>query len=212
MLIAIIEDNDKYRDCLAVGLNGFSDCTVMHKMSNALHIDRYFCNELPDVALIDINMPGLDGISAVKEISKNYPSVKCIMLTVNADLDMVIKSMLNGASGYLVKDKDNISKIVESIRTLHSGNFNEEFPLNGTLANKVLNHFLQNEKTIDKKLDEFKLTPKQKEILLLLYNGKTYKQIAAAINISVDTLNSHVKAIYPKMNIKSKGEIKRVLG
>ncbi len=212
MLIAIIEDNNKYRDCLAIGLAAFPDCTVLHKMSNALHIDKYFASELPDIALIDINMPGLDGVAAVKEITENYPTVKCVMLTVNADLDMVLKCMQHGASGYLIKDKDSITKIVDSIRILHNGNYNEEFPLNGTLANKVLQYFLQKDKTVDAKLDAYKLTPKQKEILLLLYNGKSYKQIAAEINISVDTLNTHIKAIYPKLNIKSKGEIKGILG
>jgi DNA-binding NarL/FixJ family response regulator len=212
MLIAIIEDNNKYRDCLASGLAVFPDCTVIHKMSNALHIEKYFDDELPDIAVIDINMPGLDGVAAVKEINAKYPTVQCVMLTVNADLDMVFKCMQNGAKGYLIKDKDSITKIVDSIRILHNGNYNEEFPLNGTLANKVLNHFLQKEKTVDQKLDEYKLTPKQKEILLLLYNGKSYKQIAGEINISVDTLNTHIKAIYPKLNIKSKGEIKGILG
>ena len=113
------------------------------------------------------------------------------------------------ADKYLPKDKDSIVKIVDSLRMLYNGNYNEEFPLNGTLANKVLQHFLNKEKTINNKLDEYKLTQRQQEVLKQLYEGKSYKRIAQDCNISVDTLNSHIKAIYPKLNIRSRGEISK---
>ena len=209
MLIAVIEDNTKYRECLVKSLNAFPDCTVIHSLSNALNIDRNFAVETPDLALVDINMPGRNGMEAVKEITENYPSVQCIMLTVNAEMDIVLKCMEYGAKGYLVKDKDSIVKIVDSMRMLHNGNYNEEFPLNGTLANKVLQHFLQKEKTISSKLTDYKLTNRQQEVLKQLYEGKSYKRIAEDFNISIDTLNSHIKAIYPKLNIKSRGEISK---
>ena len=209
MLIAVIEDNTKYRECLVKSLNAFPDCTVIHSLSNALNIDRNFAVETPDLALVDINMPGRNGMEAVKEITENYPTVQCIMLTVNAEMDIVLKCMEYGAKGYLVKDKDSIVKIVDSLRMLHNGNYNEEFPLNGTLANKVLQHFLQKEKTISSKLTDYKLTNRQQEVLKQLYEGKSYKRIAEDFNISIDTLNSHIKAIYPKLNIKSRGEISK---
>ena len=209
MLIAVIEDNTKYRECLVKSLNAFPDCTVIHSLSNALNIDRNFAVETPDLALVDINMPGRNGMEAVKEITENYPGVQCIMLTVNAEMDIVLKCMEYGAKGYLVKDKDSIVKIVDSLRMLHNGNYNEEFPLNGTLANKVLQHFLQKEKTISIKLTDYKLTNRQQEVLKQLYEGKSYKRIAEDFNISIDTLNSHIKAIYPKLNIKSRGEISK---
>ena len=208
MKIALIDDNKKYIDCLAYGLATFPDCDVIHKMNNALHIDEFFTAKLPDIALVDINMPGINGVAAIKEISENYPTVKCVMLTVNVDLDMVLKCMQNGAKGYLLKDKDSIIKIVDSIRILVSGNYNEEFPLNGTLANKILQHFSHSQKTLQQKLDDFNLTERQSEILQHLYIGKSYKQIALECGISIDTLNSHVKAIYPKLRIKSRNEIK----
>lgn len=212
MQIAIIEDNTKYRDCLAMALATFPDCNVIHTLSNALHIEKNFIIDTPDIALLDINMPGLNGIAAVKEISQKFPTVQCIMLTVNTDMDMVLKCMQHGAKGYLVKDKDSIPKIVDSIRILYNGNYNAEFPLNGTLAKKILSHVVMVNSSIDSKLDRFNLTERQKEILILLYNGKSYKQIADLCNISIETLNSHVKAIYPKLNINSRGEIKGVLG
>lgn len=209
MLIAIIEDDNNYRECFEKGLNTFLDCTVIHSLSNALHIEKYFYKQLPDIALIDINMPGLNGLDAVKEIAQKFPTVQCIMLTINSDLDTVLKCMEIGAKGYLLKNKDSIVKIVDSMRMLHNGNFNEEFPLNGTLANKVLQHFVSKEKNTNDKLDEYKLTPRQKEILKFLQQGKSYKQIAQDCNISVETLNSHIRAIYPKLNINSRGEISK---
>jgi DNA-binding NarL/FixJ family response regulator len=209
MQIAIIEDDTNYRECLVKGLNTFPDCIVIHSLSNALNISKHFYADMPDIALIDINMPGLDGFDAVKEIAQKFPTVQCIMLTINNDLDMVIKSMEMGAKGYLLKNKDSIVKIVDSMRMLHSGNFNEEFPLNGSLANRVLQHFVTKEKHTSESLDEYHLTARQKEVLKHLHQGKSYKQIAQECNISVETLNSHIRAIYPKLSIKSRGEISK---
>ena len=211
MRIAIIEDNIKYRDCLVATLCSFADCEVIHTLSNALRIDDAFNADLPEIALVDINLPGINGIDMVKHVTKHFPTVLCIMLTVNVDLDLVLKSMQNGAKGYLIKDKDSIQKIVDSMRTLYNGNFNEEFPLNGTISKKLLNHFAHIEKTIDAKLSEYHLTARQKEILHLLHQGHTYKSIAETCNISIQTLNTHVKTIYPKLNIKSRSEINRVM-
>ena len=211
MKLAIIEDSTNYRKSLVASLTAFEDIEIIHTLCNALYISDHFDRELPDITLLDINMPGLSGLDAIKEISQKYSTVQCVMLTINSDLDTVINCMQFGAKGYLVKNKDNINKIVDSIRTLHSGNYNEEFPLNGTLAHQVLLHFVKKERTISSKLNDFRLTPRQKEVLKLLYDGKSYKQIADICSISVDTLNSHIKAIYPKLKIRSRGEIKGVL-
>lgn len=208
--IAIIEDNNKFRECLAKSLAAFADMRVTHQLHNALNIVEHFILEPPDVALVDISMPGRSGVEAVEEIANEFPKTQCIMLTVHADLDMVVKCMMKGARGYLLKDKDSILKIAESIRMLHQGNYNEEFPLNGSLANTILNHFASKQKDVDEKLSVYNLTPRQKEVLKLLYDGHSYKQIAAICNISIDTLNSHVKAIYPKLNIKSRGELNSI--
>jgi DNA-binding NarL/FixJ family response regulator len=212
MKIAIIEDNNKYRESLATSLSLFPDCNVIHELSNALHIEKKFAENLPDVAIVDINMPGLSGVDGIKEIVEKFPTVQCVMLTVNVDLDMVLKCMQAGAKGYLIKDKDSIVKIVESIRILVNGNYNEEFPLNGTIASKILKHFAKQEKSFDQRLEEYNLTTRQIEVLKMLYEGKSYKQIANECGISIDTLNSHIKAIYPKLNINSRGEIRNLLG
>lgn len=211
MTIAIIEDNNKFRDCLSTSLALYPECDVVHTLNNALNIEKYFNIILPQFVLLDLNMPGINGLDALKFINNKFPTVQVVMLTINAELETVVKCMQYGAKGFLVKDKDSIEKIVASLNTLHSGNYNEEFPLNNSLANKILHHFVKKEMSINTKLTEYKLTPRQKEVLISLHEGKSYKQIAEDLSISSDTLNAHVKAIYPKLNIKSRGEINRVI-
>lgn len=211
MKIAIIEDDKKYRECLTNSLNAFPDCTVIHSLHNALNIVGRFLELEPDIALVDINLPGINGIDAVATITQKFKKTICIMLTVNNDINLVVKAMQNGAKGYLVKDQDSIVKIVESIRILYNGNYNEEFPLNGFLANKLLQHFALQETSFDDRLETYNLTPRQKEILRLLYDGKSYKEIAAICNIQLETLNSHIKSIYPKLNINSRSELQGLL-
>jgi DNA-binding NarL/FixJ family response regulator len=212
MKIAIFEDDEKYRECLQTSICMFPDCTIVHCQANALHMEESFAITLPDVAIVDINMPGINGTETVKKITKLFPTVQCIMLTVIEDLDLVLECMQNGAKAYLLKNKDSITKIIDSIRILHNGNFNEEFPLNGTIANKILLHYSNQTKNIDEKLAVYNLTERQMVILKMLYNGKSYKQIAEELNISKETLNSHIKAIYPKLHINSRSELSSIFG
>ena len=212
MLVSIIEDNAHYRESLSIALSTFDDCKIIHELPNALHITERFSEELPDVALVDINLPGISGIEAVRIITCQFPSVQCIMLTQNTEMDMVMKSIENGAKGYLVKHKDGVQKIIDSIRMLCTGNYNEEFPLNGTIAYKLIGHMASEKSSRTDKLKKYSLTSRQTEIIMLLYEGKSYKQVADEINISTETLNSHIKAIYRKLHINSRNELKNVLG
>jgi DNA-binding NarL/FixJ family response regulator len=211
MKIALIEDNNKYREYLAVVLSMFPDCTITHNLVNGINILKEFYNSEPDIALIDINLPGLGGEEVVKIINTHYPNVKCIMLTINLDLDMVITCFTNGAKGYLLKDSDNIQKIVDCMRIVVNENYNEEFPLNGILAKKLLTYFANSQRSRQHKLEQYNLTTRQTEILNLLYHGKSYKEIADICRITLDTFKTHIKAIYPKMNINSRNELKRIM-
>jgi DNA-binding NarL/FixJ family response regulator len=211
MKIAIIEDDKSYREALVAGLSNFPDCNVIHQLPNALDVKMFFLKDTPDLALVDINMPGISGMECVAIISKNFPSVKCIMLTVNEDLDLVMECLKQGARGYLLKNKDSLLRIVESMRTLHLDKLNEDFPINSRLANKILQHFSTQQVSREEKMDNYHLTKREKEILNLLYHGKTYQQIADGLNISVSTVATHIKVIYRKLDINNRSSIRELL-
>jgi DNA-binding NarL/FixJ family response regulator len=160
----------------------------------------------PDVVLMDIDLPGIDGITGVWQIKMNWPEIKVLMLTVFEDVDKIFGAIKAGANGYLLK-KDSPQKILDAIDFVYRG----ESPMNGIIATKVLDYF---HKSQDRNSVYFEsnLTEREKEILNLLIKGLSYKQIAGDIFISVETLNSHIKNIYRKLNVHSRSELASRLG
>jgi DNA-binding NarL/FixJ family response regulator len=155
----------------------------------------------PDVVLMDIDLPVKSGIQAVWEIKKHWPEIKVLMLTVFEDDEKIFGAIKAGANGYLLK-KDSPQKILESIDAVHNG----ESPMNGMIAAKLLEYFQKQGKKMDD-LKELHLTKRETEILDLLVKGLSYKEIAANFFISIETLNSHIKNIYRKLNVHSRSEL-----
>jgi DNA-binding NarL/FixJ family response regulator len=146
-------------------------------------------------------MPGMNGIEAVWEIKNHWPEIKILMLTVFEDDDKIFGAIKAGANGYLLK-KDSPQKILDAIDAVVKG----ESPMNGMIAAKVLDYFQkQQSKTLS--MVQHHLTEREKEILQLLIKGNSYKEIASALFISVETLNSHIKNIYRKLNVHSRSEL-----
>ena len=209
--VAIIEDNKKYLDCLLNSINAFPDSKVIHSLHNALHITEHFSKNIPDVALIDINMPGISGLEAAALIQKQFPHCKCIMLTVLEDTDLLLKAYKNGAMGYLIKGKDSIVKVMETIRLVHNLGDKTEFSLNPGMARQMLDNQISNEARLEQNFDKHNLTERQAEVAKLLLTGLSYKEIAQKLTISIDTLNSHVKALYPKLGVNSRAELMKII-
>ena len=199
--IAIIEDNAQYRTAISIIMQLNENFRLIHKLENCDEMIGRFEVETPDVVLMDIDMPGTNGIQGVWEIKQHFPKVKVIMLTVFEDEDKIFGAIKAGANGYLLK-KDSPHKILEAIDAVYLG----ESPMNGMIAAKVLDYF-QQQHTKHKELDQSNLTDREKEILQLLIQGNSYKEIAGAIYISVETLNSHIKNIYRKLNVHSRSEL-----
>ena len=199
--IAIIEDNPQYRTTLSIILQLNENFHLLHKLANCDEMIGRFQVDQPEVVLMDINMPGMNGIEGVWEIKKYFPDIKVIMLTVFEEVNKIFGAIKAGANGYLLK-KDSPQKILEAIEAVHRG----ESPMNGVIAAKVLDYFQKQQKS-NSELNQSNLTEREKEILNLLIKGNSYKEIAAGIYISVETLNSHIKNIYRKLNVHSRSEL-----
>ena len=199
--IAIIEDNPQYRTTLSIILQLNEKLRLIHRLDNCDEMIVSFEGARPDVVMMDINLPGMNGIQAVWEIRKHFPQMKVIMLTVFEDDENIFKAIKAGANGYLLK-KDSPQKILDAIEAVVNG----EFPMNGMIAAKILDCFQQMQKR-NSDFEEFNLTSREREILSLLIKGYSYKELAAALFISVETLNSHVKNIYRKLDIHSRSEL-----
>jgi len=197
--IAIIEDNAQYRKAISFIIQMNNQYRLVHTLENCHNMISSFAETKPDVVLMDIDMPGMNGIEAVWEIKKIFPEIKILMLTVFEDEEKIFGAIRAGANGYLLK-KDTPQKIMGAIEAVQNG----ESPMNGMIASKVLDFFQQNKTAL---IDESLLTERESQILRLLMKGNSYKEIATEIFISVETLNSHVKNIYRKLNVHSRSEL-----
>lgn len=199
--LAIIEDNKKYRGELAKILSRHDDIQLIHELDNCLKMEQVFQTDLPDVVIMDIDLPVMSGIEGVWTLKQKWPDIKVLMLSVFEDTEKIFGAIKAGANGYLIK-KDSPDKIIDALFRLKEG----ESIMNGMIASKVLEYFKkQADATPDP--DEYNLTDREKEILNKLMQGLGYKQIASECFIARETLNSHLKNIYRKLNVHSRAEV-----
>ena len=197
--VCLFDDHTQLRDSISYLLEeaeGFACAGAFKDCSNILR-DITKCN--PDVVLMDIDMPGINGIEAVQMIKEKFPELKILMLTVFEDDDKIFNSLCAGASGYILKSASPL-RILDAIKEIPEGGV----PMTPTVAVRVLRMFrTQSEET---QPESFLLSDREKEILGLLVKGMSYKMIASQCFISVETVNNHLRNIYRKMNVHSKGE------
>ena len=162
-------------------------------------------NLLPNVALMDLEMPNMDGVDAIAIGSSLYPSVKFVVLTIFDDDDKIFKAIKAGAFGYLLKEEtgENITDMLLQMQESGVG------PISPGIAHKILQLVQNNEltlqgKTIIPEKNFFDLTEREKEILHLLVQGLLYKEIGASLNISANTAKKHVMNIYQKLHVNSR--------
>ena len=148
----------------------------------------------PDVVLMDINMPGADGIVGLKKIKQQFPHINVLMQTVFDESDKIFECIKNGASGYILK-KDPPEKILIAIQEVYDGGA----VMNPGIALKVLNYFKPQQK-------KNPLSEREQQVLVLLAEGNSYKIVAGKLSISFHTVNSHIKKIYEKLHVSSLGE------
>ena len=196
--VIIVEDNQSVRNALKSLIELSPDFVCLGDYSSCETIKEFSVNYLPDVILMDIDLPGENGIACTKRIKAEYPFINILMLTVIDSVEKIMESIYAGASGYLIKSALPES-ILESIRVIHKGGST----LTPSIARKVFESIKDSSKT---KNDKIILNKRESEILSGLVEGLTYRMIAEKYFISVDTVRSYIRSIYEKLEVHSRSE------
>jgi DNA-binding NarL/FixJ family response regulator len=200
--VTIFEDNNSLRNGLYQLINGSEGFECTGAFEDCRDLLKNIHDTKPDVVLMDIEMPGISGIEAVKMLRGKYPEMKILMQTIFEDSEKIFQSILAGASGYILKNTSP-ARILDFIRETHEGGA----PMSPSVATKVLKMIGQESPVVKvKKTDTFNLSGREKEILSCLVKGMSYKLIAEACFISIDTVRGHIRNIYEKLHVHSKGE------
>jgi DNA-binding NarL/FixJ family response regulator len=196
--VALCEDNDIYRESLVQFIEDTPGFVVTDALSSAENILETVKKNPPDIILMDIDMPGINGIKATGNIKQNFPKINILILTVYEDDQKIFDAILAGASGYLLK-KTEPSRILEAMIEVQQGGAS----MSASIVKRVISFFHQKEQNISK---DYLLSQRELTILQCLVNGDSYKMIADNCNISIGTVRSHINNIYKKLHINSKSE------
>jgi len=179
-------------------LSETKEVTLVGSYAHCLDVVENLNDTKPDVVIMDIDMPGMNGIEGVKLIRKNCPAAQILMFTVFDDEERVFAAIKSGAAGYILKNADP-GHLIQAIVEVYNGGA----PMTPGIARKVLHQFqsiLPNEK------EDYNLSSREKEVLSLLVSGLSYKMIASKLNITYDTVRAHMKKIYEKLHVASMTE------
>ena len=197
--VVIFEDNFLLRESLYQLINGSAGLTCVGAFANCDHIVTHIEKTVPHVVLMDIQMPGKNGIEGVKIIKEHFPDIRIIMQTVVENDEKIFASICNGASGYLLKNTTP-ARLLQAIVEVSEGGA----PMTPSIAQKVLEKFRK--QTFSSSHELNRLSDREKQILECLVEGMSYKMIAAECRISTDTVRHHIRNIYDKLHVHSKSE------
>lgn len=210
--ISLVEDNTTLQRRFKNNFSMFDEVVldfVAGSGESALELlEEMPAEELPEIVLMDIELPGISGIETTAVIKENYPDIDVIMITVFEDLDKIMDSIRSGAVGYLLKD-ETTQYIVESILEVKNGGA----PMTRSVARKIFGTIKSTDIAVrDEDSNEFEygLTSREVSIIKLLVASKTYTQIAEDLFISPHTVKSHIKNIYKKLHVHSKTSLVKI--
>jgi DNA-binding NarL/FixJ family response regulator len=196
--VAVVEDDDDIRAHLVVLISRAAGFKLVGKYGSAEEALDGILHHPPDVVLMDIQLPGLSGIECVRALKQSLPNVQFLMLTIYEDSEQIFQSLQAGASGYLLK-RTASAQLLEGIRDVHAGGS----PMNSHIARKVVQFFNQRQKAAPE-LES--LSAREQEVLELLARGQLYKEIAAQLGVTLDTVRKHLQSTYQKLHVHSRTE------
>jgi DNA-binding NarL/FixJ family response regulator len=196
--IVIYEDNNDLREGLSVLLRGTMGYEVLGAFANCGDIEKQIAGLMPDVILMDIDMPVRNGIDGLRLIHQRFPAINVIMLTVFETNEFIFEAICAGATGYLLKKSAPI-EIIKAIEDVNNGGA----PMTPSVARRVLQFFPQKQAN---QLDHDTLSNREMEVLELLTKGFTYRMAAYELGISSETVRTYIKRIYTKLHVHSNTE------
>lgn len=195
--VSIVEDDERLRSGMIVLLEGTHGFRCISAYEDGETAIKDIPQKVPDIVLMDINLPGISGIECVRTLKSKLPDVQFLMLTVYEDNNKIFQALQAGASGYLLK-MSQPDELLKAIREV----FNGGAPMSPQIARKVVHSF----HSAGSQQADIPLSEREEEILYSLSSGKTYKEIAVELRISVDTVHNHLKRIYSKLHVRSRTE------
>lgn len=196
--VSIVEDDAGVRESMSVLMNGTTGFRCISTFPNAEVALKNLPCDWPDVVLMDINLPEISGIECVSRLKAMRPGLQVMMLTVYMDNDKIMKSLMAGASGYLIKQTPP-AQILDAVAEVHRGGS----PMSSNIARKVV-QYIQNQGSAAEETSN--LSKREYEILTHLAKGYQYKEIADMLSISVLTVRNHLRNIYEKLQVRSRTE------
>jgi len=196
--VSIVEDDLQARKIFAGWISQAPGFRLAGEWGDAERALSGLAEQMPDVALMDINLPGMSGVEAVRRLKPILPGTQFVMLTVYEDADHIYDALAAGATGYLLKQTPR-EELLAALEDVHRGGS----PMTSNIARKVVQSFRQVRAPVP--IGE-SLSPREQEVLDFLAQGYLYKEIAERLNISVPTVNTYVRRMYEKLHVRSRGQ------
>lgn len=196
--VAIIEDHDAIREGISFLINSTTGHNLVGKFGSMEEALKKIPENLPDVVLFDIGLPGMSGIDGARILKDKYPDMSLVALTVYSDDDRIFEAICAGASGYLLK-KTPPARLIEGLKEAVGGGA----PMSPEIAGRVIKLF---RKFSPPEKSDYKLTPHETRLLKLLVEGHSYKTAGVELNSSINTIGTHMQSIYRKLQVHSKSE------
>ncbi|MEM6840964.1 MAG: response regulator transcription factor [Bacteroidota bacterium] len=191
--ITIVEDNDVVRDGFALLISSVSQHRVVNTYESCEDAIKNLFHDRPEIILMDLELPGMHGVEGIRKIKKMLPDVNILVISVHTNSELVFQALCAGASGYITKNAGH-SKILDAITEVKKGGA----PMSSQIARMVVQSFQKNTNS--------PLTSRETEVLELLAKGKSYSAIANDLFVHKETIKSHIKNIYGKLQVNSKAD------